>query len=185
MRWRKTCGVGVSAPYPFHDFALGEARRIIEPCRNQWRYGALRHMAIRKLEYYEGAALFRLIRSLGEVRIRSDDGAMVIEEQIRVYFKYSTRTRTPWSFTFSGAERHAFAVHSAKMPVLIGLVCGSDGIAALEYSDLLEIAGDGELRAGISCSRRYDEHYTISGPVRELGRKIAPSAWNKILLIRR
>jgi hypothetical protein len=141
-------------------------------------------MAIRKLEYYEGAALYRLIRSLGEVRVRVDDGSVVLDDQVRVFLKYCTRTRSPWSFTFSGAERRALGKHSATIRVLIGLVCGSDGVAALEYADLFDVAGDGENQIAVSCCRGYDEYYTISGPVKELARKIAPAAWNRVLVTR-
>lgn len=141
-------------------------------------------MAIRKMEYYEGAALYRLIRSLGEVRIRVDEGAVVLDGKIRVYLKYCTRTRSPWSFTFSAAERRAFDSHAATIPVLIGLICGSDGVAALEYGDYLAVAGSGTSQIAISCVRRYDKHYTVSGPICELDKKVAPSAWNKVLLPR-
>jgi len=144
--------------------------------------GDQRDMSIQKLEFYEGAALFRLIRSLGAVHVRIDDGVVFLNDQIRLYLKYCTRTRSPWSFTFSSTERHAIASQVAEMPLYIGLVCGSDGVAAMERQDYLEVAGGGESPIAISCARRYDEHYSVSGPAGVLARKIAPSAWNKIHL---
>lgn len=146
--------------------------------------GAPSVMAIRKLEFYEGAALYRLVRSLGEVRIRVHSGGLILDDRLCIYFKYCTRTRSPWSFTFSSAERSEIASQVALMPVVIGLVCGSDGIAALFHEEYIAVAGEGGSQVAISCSRGYDKHYAIGGPAGELSRKIAPSAWSKLLLAR-
>lgn len=141
-------------------------------------------MAIRKLEFYEGAALYRLIRSFGEVRLRVDGGGIIINEIVCVYLKYSTRTRSPWSFTFSGRERSELATSASKMSVVIGLVCGSDGVAALDYDGFLSAVGEGESQVSLSCARGYDKHYAVSGPAGSLTRKLPPSAWDRLLLVR-
>lgn len=138
-------------------------------------------MAIQRLEFYEGAALHRLIRSLGEVRLRVDRGGFILDERLCIYFKYRTRTRSPWTFTFSANERKLITSHAMTMRVVVGLVCGSDGVAALEYHDFAAVAGDGDSQIAISCSRGYDEHYAVGGPATELSRKIAPSAWGRLL----
>jgi len=139
-------------------------------------------MAIQKLEFYEGAALYRLIRSLGEVRVRVDGGMVILDECLGVFLKYCTRTRSPWSFTFSTTERSTLAYHALSMPVVVGLVCGADGVATLQHKDYVAVAGNGASQIALFCSRRYDEHYAIGGPAGKLSRKIAPSAWNRLLV---
>lgn len=141
-------------------------------------------MAIRKLEFYEGAALYRLIRSLGDVRVRVDGGGVTLNDQVCVYFKYSTRPRSPWSFTFSSVQRSELAIRAASIPVVIGLVCGADGVAALDYADYVAVTGDGVSQVSISCARSYDKHYAVGGPAGDLSRKLAPSAWDRLLVPR-
>lgn len=180
-----------SASYSRHHLAASECAQRIRSCfasslhpYNIGVRGDQRDMSIRKLEFYEGAALFRLIRSLGAVHVRMDNGVVVLDDYSRLYLKYCTRTRTPWSFTFSSAERRAIASHADEIPLYIGLICGSDGVAAMERQDYLEVAGRGESSIAISCARRHDRHYSISGPAGVLAKKIAPSAWSRIHLPR-
>jgi len=141
-------------------------------------------MPIHKLEFYAGAALYRLIRSLGDVRVRVDGGIVILDERLGIFLKYCTRTRSPWLFTFSATERLTLASNAAKMQVVIGLVCGSDGIATLQHQDYVAVTGNSASQAAISCSRGYDEHYAIGGPAGGLSRKVAPSAWNTLLVER-
>jgi hypothetical protein len=144
-----------------------------------WGRGTTR-MSISKIEFYEGAAIHRLIRSLGDVRVRIDGDTLVVNEGCRVYTKYCTRTRGPWTFTFAPTERRVLVEHSSTIPLVIGLVCGADGIAALRFEEFALVTGSRDGQVAVACARRYNEHFAVSGPACELGYKIAPSEWSRI-----
>lgn len=138
-------------------------------------------MAIGKQEFYEGAALYQLVRR-GKVRsLKYEAPLFTINEELLVCLKYSTKGRSPWGFTFTVDERRLLRMRAKKTRLVIGLICGADGIAALSYSDYQAIAGRKRSAIHIACYRKHGEHYGVSGPDGELDRKIAPSVWQRIL----
>jgi hypothetical protein len=121
-------------------------------------------MAIKKQEFYEGAALHLIIRS-GRVRsIRYDSPFFFLNERMIVLLKYSTKARSPWGFTFTEEEQQQLSFRSRKQRTVIGLVCGSDGIVALPYESYSTIASMRAASAHVSCYRDHGEHYEVSGP---------------------
>jgi len=62
-------------------------------------------MAIKKQEFYEGAALHLLARTGGIMSIRYDAPFFLLNDQLLVILKYSTRGRSPWGFTFTRDEQ--------------------------------------------------------------------------------
>ena len=68
-----------------------------------------------------------------------------------------------------------------KSTVVIGLICGSDGIAALPHECYRSIAAVREAAVHIACFRQHGQHYEVSGPDGRLQGKIAPSKWQNIL----
>lgn len=140
-----------------------------------------RSMAIRKQEFYEGAALHLLART-GQVRsLRYEPPFFFINDENCALLKYSTRSRSPWSFTFTGDEQFELERQAGIQRVLIGLICGSDGVVALNFSDYLTIAIRRPSSVHVSCFRQHNQHYEVNGPDGTLGKKIAPSSWRRIL----
>lgn len=138
-------------------------------------------MAIKKQEFYEGAALHLLART-GAIRcIRYEAPFFVVNDTVVLHLKYSTKGRSPWGFTFMPDEQANLARRASKYEVVIGLVCGSDGVAALPYGSYRGIAAHSESSIHIACYRRYGEHYQVKGPDGTMVGKIAPSNWLKIL----
>src|SRR4051794_15428516 len=138
-------------------------------------------MALKKQEFYEGAAL-HLIAKAGKVKsIRYEHPFFVLNETVSVLLKYSTRGRSPWGFTFTSDEQRGLAARAAGMTTLVGLICGSDGIAAVTYRSLIDVAPLTEASVHIACYRAHGEHYEVRGPVGSLDRKVAPSSWPRIL----
>lgn len=138
-------------------------------------------MAIKKQEFYEGAALHRLIR-VGEVTsIRYDPPFFLLNGKILVNLKYSTRGRSPWSFTFMPAEQLLLDGRAAQFGLFIGLICGADGVAAFTYDAYRGIAAPRHSAIHIACYRAHGEHYEVSGPDGRLAAKVSPSAWQRIL----
>jgi hypothetical protein len=137
-------------------------------------------MAIRKHEFYEGAAIHQLVRTGGVQSLRYESPCFIVNERLWVYLKYSTKGRSPWSFTFTVDEQGLLEDHSNHHPLVLGLICGSDGIAALGYGPYSVVASRRTTAVRVACFRRHGEHYAVSGPDGELPGKIAPGLWQQI-----
>jgi hypothetical protein len=138
-------------------------------------------MAIKKQEFYEGAALHMLARSGAIKNIFYDPPFFVFNTRTWVLLKYCTRGRTPWGFTFGVDEQTLLQRKAVESTVVIGLICGADGIAAFGYDDFVEIAPPGAAAIHIACYRKHGEHFEVNGPNGKLRGKVAPSSWLKIL----
>jgi hypothetical protein len=138
-------------------------------------------MAIQKQEFYEGAALHQLARG-GEIKsIRYEHPFFFVNGRLLLYLKYSTKGRSPWSFNFMPAEQSLLQERALKFGIVMGLICGSDGIAGINYEEYREIAAPRKSAIHISCYRQHGRQYTVAGPDGELNRKIAPSFWQRVL----
>jgi len=137
-------------------------------------------MAIKKQEFYEGAALHLLARNGSIKSIRYDPPLFLVNDEVLLLLKYSTKGRSPWSFTFTTDEQRLLERISEKK-IVIGLVCGADGVASFTYHQYKGIATARNAAIHIACYRGHGEHYEVSGPDGKLGYKVAPSNWQKIL----
>jgi hypothetical protein len=138
-------------------------------------------MPIKKQEFYEGAALYLLARTGRIMSIRYEMPFFLINDDLLLYLKYSTKCRSPWGFTFTNGEQVLLQNRNSDLEIVIGLVCGADGVAAFNYDDYRRIAIPRESSVHIACYRRHGEHYEVNGPDGSLNGKIAPSNWLKIL----
>jgi hypothetical protein len=112
-------------------------------------------MALQKQEFYEGAALHVLARSNGIMSIRYEAPFFLLNNELKVFLKYSTKGRSPWGFTFTGDEQVVLGKHSSKFEIVIGLVCGADGIAAFKYDDYRSVAAPSKSALHIACYRQH------------------------------
>ena len=138
-------------------------------------------MGIKKQEFYEGAALHLLARSGRITGIRYEAPFFILNNRLSVYFKYSTRVRSPWGFTFTKDEQGLLLKIGSGIDIVVGLICGSDGVAALTYNDYRSVAAPSESAIRISCYRKHGEHYEVSGPGGRLDGKVPPLNWLRIL----
>lgn len=138
-------------------------------------------MAIQKQEFYEGAAIYQLIRKPRGAHVSYASPLFVLDERLQVHLKYSTAKRSPWGFTFMPDEQVLLWKRAQTMPLVIGLICGADGIAALPYDDYAGIAAIQDTALRVSCKRNHREHFEIGGPDGTLPRKIAPADWSNLL----
>jgi len=137
-------------------------------------------MALKKQEFYEGAALHVIART-GAVRgIEYDPPFFLFNDRLYVLFKYCARTRSPWGFTFTPDEQVTIHERAVKSDTVIALICGSDGVAALSYASFLPIGRPRQTAIHISCCRRHGEYYGLSGPDGTLSKKVSPSTWQNI-----
>ena len=84
-------------------------------------------MSIQKQEFYEGAALHQIIRgSSGTSSIAHSSPFFIFDGKLQVHLKYSTGKRSPWGFTFMPDEQLLLGERALEMPMVIGLICGTD-----------------------------------------------------------
>jgi hypothetical protein len=138
-------------------------------------------MAIKKQEFYEGAALHQLVRSGMIKSLTYAQPFFTVNDGVRVLLKYSTRGRSPWGFTFTPEEQRALQQSSSGGRTVVGLICGADGIASFAYEAYRIIAANRDVAIHISCYRGHREHYEVNGPDGILDAKVAPSDWLRIL----
>lgn len=138
-------------------------------------------MAIKKQEFYEGAAIYLLARTGAVKAIRYDPPFFVLNDHLFVLLKYCTKSRSPWGFTFTSDEQRILLRQGAESKIVIGLICGSDGIAACPYDAYRAVAAPRDSSVHLSCYRRHGEHYEVCGPDGSLESKVAPSHWLRIL----
>lgn len=138
-------------------------------------------MTIKKQEFYEGAALHLVARSGRITSLRYEAPFFLLNDRLSVLLKYSTKVRSPWGFTFAPDEQVMLKQRSRKSKIVIGLICGSDGIAAISYESYLSVAATKSGAVHIACYRKHGEHYEVSGPSGTLKGKVAPSIWQNIL----
>ncbi|GAB3309935.1 hypothetical protein [Luteimonas notoginsengisoli] len=138
-------------------------------------------MGIQKQEFYEGAALHVLLRGGMGAHVAYKTPFFLINGSALIHLKYSTGVRSPWGFTFTADEQHLLYRNSVELPVTIGLICGSDGVAALPFASYAGIAAIRKSALRVSCARKHRQHFEISGPNGTLERKVPPSDWSRLL----
>jgi hypothetical protein len=138
-------------------------------------------MTIGKQAFYEGAALHLVARGGDLTSLDYDAPFFLFNGNLLVLLKYSTKGRSPWGFTFFPAEQTLLRQKAPRNTVVIGLICGADGVAAISYKRFAEIAAPRSSVIHLSCYRQHGEHYEINGPDGRLNRKVPPSMWPNIL----
>ena len=138
-------------------------------------------MAIKKQEFYEGAALHALARGGGITSLKYHAPFFVLNDGVFVRLKYSTKGRSPWGFTFTPDEQQILRARASKARVVIGLIYGSDGVAAFSYDAYRTIASPGTSAVHIGCRRDHRKYYAVSGPCGVLDERIAQSDWRQLL----
>lgn len=138
-------------------------------------------MAILKHEFYEGAALHQLARNGEVVSIRNDPPFFLINNRFLIHLKYSTKGRSPWGFTFAVDEQVMLAQRADKCKLVIGLVCGADGIVTVGYERYRSMVKCEDSAVHISCYRKHGQHYSVAGPNGILDNKVPPSRWHRLL----
>lgn len=139
-------------------------------------------MGIQKQEFYEGAALHQLIRGSNGIKsLVHAPPFFIFDGSLQVHLKCSTGKRSPWGFTFMPDEQLLLQQGAQRMPLVIGLICGADGVAALAYEEYIRVAQVKSMALRVSCRRDHREHFEVGGPDGTLPGKVAPSEWVRLL----
>ena len=136
---------------------------------------------IEKEDFYHGAAIMRLIDYGHPLSFAKHDIGYRVNETTFLYLKYTTKSRSPWRFTFSQEEINRLRTLSeTHRRVIVAFICGGDGVCAITAEELFQIGGL-DLR-WVSVQRKHRERYAVSGPAGDLGRKVALQRWPLLVL---
>jgi hypothetical protein len=130
-----------------------------------------------KSAYYHGAAIVQIledaqcrsIRKLGTL-------GYLVNDDIFVFLKYTTKSNSPWRFTFDqeDVERAAKAAVQYRR-VVFGFICGGDGVCAVDGDQGRQLLGS---KSGwIAAERRHNRSYSVWGAEGALKRKISLGRW--------
>jgi hypothetical protein len=131
---------------------------------------------IDKQEFYHGAALVRLLSHPLCRSVKKAGGGYIVNENVYLLIKYTTKHRSPWRFTFSQEDIRLVMTNLASpRRVVIVFVNGGDGISALTGLELSHILGD--IPGWASMSRRFNKQYAVAGSKNLLQKKCSLSRW--------
>jgi len=115
--------------------------------------------------------------------VRKDEPGYIVNNEVFVFIKYSTKTRSPWMFTFRQDEVEQLNTRATSFgDIIIVLVCGGDGICAVSWCNASHLLGN---KAGwISARRKFNEQYTVAGQAGQLHGKVSLREWPSIIFER-
>ena len=150
---------------------------------------------------YHGIVFSEIARKERNVLIDQFDSkssSSYIINGVGLFIKYSTKRMSPWHFTFIKDHQHEIEkIKSRHNHIVIALVCGNDGIAALSYDELKQVLDHNiEDVERITVRRPPRGKYRVSGTDGEMDRTIGISdfpgklfhrskRWKKLSALRR
>jgi hypothetical protein len=143
---------------------------------------------IKEFEFFHGVVLSRLIHaSQDRIDIRpfptQSNSSYILNRDIGLFVKYSTKRMSPWSFTFMrGHQEEILQMRKRMADVFTLLVCNDDGIVCLSYDELRLVLDEHFTDAeSIRVRRGPREKYAIVGTDGKLRFKVAESDFPKKL----
>ena len=131
---------------------------------------------IDKQEFYHGAALIRLLADNRCIRVCGRDFGYEVNDKVFIHFKYSTKVRSPWGFTFNDDEISKLdKMKETHERIMVALICDGDGICALDWYTIFELLGAKSGRLAIK--RDFNKQYTIWGAADCLNHKVSNKEW--------
>jgi len=135
---------------------------------------------IEKQDFYHGAALARLVDDGRCLSIARHSFGYLINDELFVLIKYSTKGRSPWGFAFSEDDISRITKLS-ETKIFIAFVCGGDGVCVVPQTQILSLL---QQKPGwISAKRLSNKAYAVSGPAGSLKHKVPMNRWPSILYL--
>lgn len=143
---------------------------------------------IKEFEFYHGVILAKLVHGINtsvliETFPSRSNSSYIVNKNIGLFIKYSTKRMSPWRFSF--AKDHQDEILNIKNTLgeaFILLGCGEDGVVCLSFDDLKKILNEiHDQTEWISVSRTRNKEYTIKGTDGSLEYKISKTDFPKKL----
>jgi len=145
-------------------------------------------MAIKDMELMHGAALHRLLSADNNVTIKEmnyqTNGFYLINNEIPIYIKHTTKRLSPWRFTFNKQHQDDFekARRDFKIAYMV-FVCWYDGICCIEFEEFKHVLDNfHEDVEWVAIKRNKGEKYAVSGKDGILKRKVADGEFPKVIM---
>lgn len=135
-----------------------------------------------KSAYYHGAAVIPILEDARCLSIRKlGTLGYAVNDDKFLFIKYTTKEKSPWRFTFDKEDigRCANMTKDYRGGVILGFVCGSDGVCAIDWTQGQELLG--EKPGWVAASRKHNHSYTVWGANGELRRKISLGRWPELI----
>jgi hypothetical protein len=135
---------------------------------------------IDKQEYYHGAAIIRLLEDERCQKLRQHNLGYMVNDESFIFLKYSTKSRSPWRFSFSSDEIERLnSLADSFKKIILALICGGDGICAISWQEATGLLTND---AGwISAKRNFNEQYAVAGSQGKLKGKVSLREWPAIV----
>lgn len=145
---------------------------------------------MREFELYHGAAIMRLLHYSDEpITITSyptsTNASYVINDDIGIYIKHTTKRLAPWGFSFHKEHQDEILdMYNNLSNVYVILVCWQDGIVALSFNELKNILDhEHEDIEWVRVHRRPKQKYTVTGSDGKLKYKIGNNEYPRKILL--
>ncbi len=142
----------------------------------------------KEFEFYHGVVFTKLLHQANldfnlKLYSETSNASYVINNQIGLYIKHSTKRITPWTFNMQTEHKEEFnkMIENLK-DVFLVLVCGDDGIVTLRSNDLWTIINKDIQGEWISIARTPRKEYSVKGPKGVLDHKVGKSDFPKVIL---
>lgn len=121
-----------------------------------------------EFEFYHGVALCRIIHNAPHAAIKlyseNSNSSYVLNSDIGIFIKYSTKRMSPWQFTFT--RKHIdelFGMMQNLKAVYLALVCKDNGIVCLAPKEIKAlIDNDLNKTQGFLVARKPREKFRVS-----------------------
>jgi hypothetical protein len=102
-------------------------------------------------------------------------GFYLLNGRAPLYIKFSRGRKGPWSFNFQVDHQIQYRqLVGTYSDCITALVCGKDGIVALNDAQLRQVLGDRcSEQQGVTVRRKLNHMYSVSGSNGELSQKIS------------
>ncbi|MFC0425155.1 hypothetical protein [Chryseobacterium scophthalmum] len=144
---------------------------------------------IKEFEFYHGVVFSKLIHSISDgISVKlypsPSNASYVINDNIGIYIKYSTKRMSPWRFSFQKKHQDEILQMQEQLRnIFVLLVCGKDGVVTLSFEELKTILNDIHSETEwISASRTRNKEYSIKGSDGSLEKKIGKKDFLKKIL---
>jgi len=137
--------------------------------------------------YYGCVFCFLVDRLQSTISIRrlsvGVQGFYIVNETVPLYIKFSRTRKGPWSFNFQKDHQKQYSeLVSRYRNCVTVLVCGKDGLVALEHDQLREILDDQfEDQESVTVRRKLGHMYSVKGTDGQLTRKIGRDSLQNIV----
>lgn len=146
---------------------------------------------IKEFEFYHGAVLTKLFHESKKDLVISifptpSNSSYVINKKIGLFIKYSSKRMSPWRFSFSQEHQDEILKIKNKIgSVFLLLICGEDGVVALNFNELKEILNEThQVVEWISVSRTRNTEYQVKGSDGSLVYKISKKDFPRKLFVK-